>query len=199
MSYCEFLNQRYCPLSAVAMDETLVFDELEFTVSKRNTLLDQVTRPVARKIIEQNVELIKTIPREKFPKLAYRLLGYFDLRYSKAEIVEWLKKNCGLTQYRANLIATDQIAKATELMKVEKWRNRGVRKVMWVHSGKGKEPRHYHIRKWDGVSGKTDGRPNGLNGFIFDIDHPPVIDIATGERGFPGRLIKCSCHLKIAR
>lgn len=199
MSYCEFLKERYCPMSAVAMDETLVFDELEFTVSKRNTLLDQVSRPVARKIIESNVALIKTIPREKFPKLVYRLLGYFDLRYSKAEIVEWLKKDCGLTPYRAKLIASDQIAKATELMKVEKWRKRGITKVMWVHSGKGKEPRSYHKARWDGISGKKDGKPNGLNGFIFDIDNPPVIDLVTGERGFPGRLVKCSCYLKIVK
>ena len=39
------------------------------------------------------------------------------------------------------------------------------------------------------------GKPNGLNGYVFDLAKPPVIDLKTGERGYPGQCIGCSCFL----
>ena len=71
----------------------------------------------------------------------------------------------------------------------------GINKVRWIH-GFPKEPRPYHARVWDGKSGKKDGHPNGLNGFIFSLDNPPIIDEKTGERGLPGRLPFCSCRME---
>lgn len=38
--------------------------------------------------------------------------------------------------------------------------------------------------------------PTGLNGGIFDIDDPPVIDKRTGEKGFPGQLSYCMCIMQ---
>jgi hypothetical protein len=56
-------------------------------------------------------------------------------------------------------------------------------------------PRDYHKMRWDGHTGKFNGKPNGLNGYIFPIDKPPVIDRKTGERGYPAQLINCHCFL----
>ena len=199
MSYQDFLSHRYCCGCGVALDESLVFDELEFTVRKRSSLVDDVSRPVAKRIIADNVALIKTIPSDYFPKIAYRVLGYFDFRYTKTEIEKFLVEQCGVSRARAKLIASDQLAKAEQLLKVAKWKKRGVNRVMWCHSIRQEEPRVYHVIKWDGVSGLSDGKPNGLNGYTFDLDHPPVIDLKTGERGFPGRLVSCHCYLKSVR
>lgn len=70
---------------------------------------------------------------------------------------------------------------------------RKVQMMEWRH-GHSKEPRPYHIAKWDGHKGKINGRPNGLDGYIFPADKPPVIDLKTGERGYPGNLPNCSCE-----
>ena len=75
-----------------------------------------------------------------------------------------------------------------------RWMRNGFTKVMWKH-GNSKEYRVYHKTKWDGHKGKRNGKPNGLNGYVFDISKPPVIDTKTGERGYPGQCIGCRCFL----
>ena len=35
-----------------------------------------------------------------------------------------------------------------------------------------------------------------MNGYVFPIDFPPIIDRKTGERGYPGQLINCKCHME---
>ena len=57
----------------------------------------------------------------------------------------------------------------------------GVKKFEWVHSHGAKEPRELHLR---------------LDGQIFDISNPPVIDNKTGQVGYPGQLINCGCVMK---
>lgn len=96
---------------------------------------------------------------------------------------------------RLRLIARDQNNKATEAMLMCRCRENEIRKVRWCHSHLSAQPRDYHMRKWDGHSGKRNGKPNGLNGYEFYIDNPPVIDLKTGERGFPAQLINCKCFL----
>ena len=54
-----------------------------------------------------------------------------------------------------------------------------------MHTGGSVHPREYHLRN----------APSGLNGGIFDLDNPPVIDLRTGERGFPGQLPYCRCTM----
>ena len=76
----------------------------------------------------------------------------------------------GVDESRAEMIADDQIEGETN-------------------------PRQYHLRQWNGKSGKRNGRPNGLNGYEFDIDKPPVINLKTKERGYPGQMINCHCRL----
>ena len=104
------------------------------------------------------------------------------------------------TYRRAELIAEDQTRKAYMFITARNMAKAGIKKAEWVHSGGGTHAREYHIHKWDGTSGKTDGRPNGLNGFIFDIDKPPVIQKKQGKqeevRGFPAQLPNCRCVMR---
>lgn len=74
---------------------------------------------------------------------------------------------------------------------------RGVQMCRWVHGGS-ENPRELHKGKWNGHSGKVNGKPNGLDGYVFPLDKPPVIgkDRSGREiRGFPGDLPNCSCLL----
>ena len=88
-------------------------------------------------------------------------------------LIRYLQRRCGVSEARARMIADDQIAKASERMRVEKWRSQGKDYVRWVHGGES-DPRDYHLRDWDGISG---------------IDE-------TGERGYPAQLINCHCYLE---
>ena len=163
----------------------------------RSTLLGNIDYEIARRIARENASLIRTIPHLDIVKAEQKILGYFRLKITREQLARYFYNvaNGAISIDRARFIADDQIAKATERMLVEKWRKNGITMVRWVHSGLS-EPRPYHRTKWNGKSGLYDRRPNGLDGFIFPIDHPPVINLSTGERGYPGQLPNCRCHLE---
>lgn len=148
-----------------------------------------------RQGIEENVNLIKTIPERYFDKIGAAVEKRTRGKMTRAALVKRIEEIGGVTHRRAEMIADDQTAKVTERMMLQRCRNAGVKKVMWMHSSISMKPRDYHKTKWDGHTGKRNGRPNGLNGFIFSIDDPPVIDKKTGERGYPAELINCKCYL----
>lgn len=148
-----------------------------------------------REGIEANVNLIKTIPSQYFDKVQKAVEARTRGKMTRKALIQRIYNLGGITRRRAAMIADDQAAKACEAMMLARCRNAGVKRVVWLHTGTSVEPRDYHKRKWDGHSGKRNGRPNGLNGFVFNLNEPPVIDLKTGERGYPAQLINCRCSL----
>lgn len=160
------------------------------------SLIEFVPRDRARKIVEEGVSLIRTIPdEESHRRIASYILKVFQGLYSREDLIAYIMRIGGVDEDRAILIADDQMNKAAERFLVEKWKGQGCKRVRWVHKDD-TNPRKYHLRKWNGVSGKRNGRPNGLNGYEFDIDKPPVINQKTKERGYPGQMINCHCRLE---
>lgn len=145
--------------------------------------------------VKENVWLIKTIPDKYFTKIEKAVAKRASGKMTRAALAERIEEIGGITKKRAVLIADDQTAKAVTAMTIARCKRAGIRRVMWVHTNLSKEPRTYHKARWDGHTGARNGKPNGLNGYIFDIDKPPVIDLKTGERGYPAQLINCKCRL----
>lgn len=163
--------------------------------SKRKTPFDRLPRKQIQEIISENVSLIKTIDADMLPKVASRVYRVLAGRLDPYKFVAWLENDCDVSEARAYLIATDQIRKAKERIKIADWIARGIKFAVWRHKDGSKDPRKYHMRKWDGKSGIRSGRPNGLDGFPFRLKDPPVIDKKTGERGYPSTLIGCKCYI----
>jgi len=162
----------------------------------RRKPIDRVPKRRIHEIIAENVSLIKTVDKEMLPWVAKNIYRLLSGKMYPDELVDWLMDECDLSEGRAGLIACDQVRKATERIKVEDWKNRGIEFAMWKHTDGEKDPRKYHMTKWDGKSGVRNGKPNGLDGFVFRLDKPPVIDKKTGQRGLPSTLIGCKCYLK---
>ena len=162
---------------------------------KLNAKTDKLELSQFEDAIEDNVNLIKTIPSKFFDKIGKAVELRTVGKMSRGALVKRIKELGGVTQRRAELIADDQTAKVTERMMLARCRNAGIKRVMWLHSSISMHPRDYHKTRWDGHTGKYNGKPNGLNGYIFPIDKPPVIDRKTGERGYPAQLINCHCFL----
>lgn len=93
------------------------------------------------------------------------------LETQKVEKLRWAKN-----------VAMDQTRKVYNSINKERMRSVGITKFEWVHSGGSNQPREYH--KYT------------LNGNVYDIDDPPVIDQRTGERGYPGQLPYCRCTMR---
>lgn len=152
-------------------------------------------RQVMRASIEYNVSLIKSLHAqyaERVRGAVYRAVaGGGTLKDLKRELVKY----AGMEERRAKLVAGDQVRKCFTSLNAKRLTDLGITKMKWVYTYASKEPRDYHMRKWDGKSGIKDGHPNGLNGFIFDISRPPVIDEKTGKHGYPNELPFCRCRM----
>lgn len=174
----------------------------DYFAKERFELLDMPTalKQVIKAHIAENVSLIKSIAPQYLDRvqgaLTRAITGNGSIRQFELEVARYSHKELS----RAKLIAHDQIHKVFTSMVARRCSQLGIRRMQWFHSMVGKEPRPYHIRKWDGVSGKNNGHPNGLNGYIFDLANPPVIQEADARhkeiRGLPSQLVNCRCFMK---
>lgn len=163
----------------------------------KGSILTKEMFPTYKAAIEENVGLIKSIPDKYFEQVTGSVTRSMQFGGSLKQLEKEINRFSIMTDKRAGFIAGDQTRKAFSSINLRNFQRTGIQKVKWVHSGGGQDPRDYHLRKWDGVSGIKDGRPNGLNGFIFDIDKPPVIQFETKSqpevRGYPAQLPNCKC------
>ena len=161
---------------------------------KLNAKTDKLELSQFEDAIEDNVNLIKTIPSKYFDKIGKAVELRTVGKMSRGALVKRIKELGNVTQRRAELIADDQTAKVTERMMLARCRNAGIKRVMWLHSSISMHPRDVHRRKWDGHTGKFNRKPNGFNGYIFDIDKPPYDPVAK-QYVYPAQLPICKCYL----
>lgn len=150
-------------------------------LSLKTSVVSGHTKEVLKASVAENIALIRSIPRQYFPKLQAAVMRSITTGQGVKTVMESVTKTGQVTKNRAALIARDQTSKATAALNASRMSALNIRKFQWLHSAGGKEPRPLHKDK--------------LNGEIFDLDKPPVIDEKTGERGLPGQLINCRCRM----
>lgn len=171
----------------------------DWFAEKRFMLFDRVIpnplRQVMKASIEENVNYISDLPARYSNRVRGAVYRVVTSSGTLKDLKMSLRKYAGMSERHAKLVASDQINKAFNAMAMHRMAEAGITKYMWTYTYASKTPRDYHKRRWDGQSGKKDGHPNGLNGFIFEKGHNPVIDEKTGETGLPGQLPYCRCKL----
>lgn len=171
----------------------------DWFAEKRFILFDRVIpnplRQVMKASIEENVNYISDLPARYSNRVRGAVYRVVTSSGTLKDLKMSLRKYAGMSERHAKLVASDQINKAFNAMAMHRMAEAGITKYMWTYTYASKTPREYHKRMWDGQSGKKDGHPNGLNGFIFEKGHNPVIDEKTGETGLPGQLPYCRCKL----
>lgn len=155
-------------------------------------------RQVVKASVSYNVSLISSIATEYHEKVFGALMRSITGGGSLKDLTQQINKYGVKEMWRAKLIANDQTRKVYTSITLHNCQHLGIRKMMWKHSHADKHPRDFHIRKWDGVS--SPDNPNGLDGLIFDIDKPPLIQRAKGKQkeihGYPTDLINCTCYMR---
>jgi SPP1 gp7 family putative phage head morphogenesis protein len=130
--------------------------------------------------ITENVGLIKNISAEYMTQVQGAVMRSISTGGGLPGLIEFLKKQEGITVRRATNIAFDQTRKCYSNLAAERMKKIGVQKYTWRHSSGGQEPRQLHKH---------------LDGKVFSFDDPPVIQYAKGSqpevRGKPGDLINC--------
>lgn len=169
-----------------------------FAQKKWELIGDNIPVPMQQTMkahVAENVNLITSIANQYHERITGSVYRAISGDGSFGELKRDFIKYGGMSSRRAKGIASDQVHKAFVTLSARRMASLGIEKVRWIH-GHPKEPRPYHARHWDGKSGIKDGRPNGLDGYIFSLDNPPIINEKTGERGLPGRLPFCSCSFE---
>jgi SPP1 gp7 family putative phage head morphogenesis protein len=133
--------------------------------------------------IEENVSLIKSIPGQFLDRVAGAVTRSMQSGGSTKQLAAEIKSYAGMTDRRAINIALDQTRKTYTALNIRRFQAAGIKKFKWIHVGGSVTPRHHHLENF----------PGGLNGGIFPLDDPPVIDPKTGIKGFPAQLPYCRC------
>lgn len=149
-------------------------------VTLKTDVVSGAVAEVTKAGIKENVALIKSIPAQYFQHIQGDVMRSIQTGQGMKDLVGDLIKHGAETKKRAELIARDQTSKATTAINRARMQGLGIKQFEWLHSGGGKEPRPLH---------------QALDGQVFDLDNPPVIDERTGERGLPGQLINCRCRM----
>lgn len=125
---------------------------------------------------------IKLVPQKYLDQIAGDTMRSISTGRGLADLVPQLEKQKVEKRRWAQNVAMDQTRKVYNAVNKERMRSVGIKRFEWVHSGGSNQPREYH--KFE------------LNGQIYDIDNPPIIDKRTGERGYPGQLPYCRCTMR---
>lgn len=137
--------------------------------------------------IAENVRLIKRIPREYMDVVVSDVQKAVIEGRGLNDLQRIMEARYGTAKRWARQVALDQTNKAYRDVNATRMRQSGVRKFRWLHTSVPKHPRHFHKLSHDA---------GGLNGGVFDLDNPPVIDQATGRRGLPGDDYFCHCIMQ---
>ena len=147
----------------------------------------EYTSPELEEILKASSEeakgLIKAIPAQAIAEVQGQAMRGIINGTGMRDIVFLIKKKYKSNIKRVKNIASDQARKAYVNINLVRLNAFGIKKFVWVHTNRSKEPRPLHVH---------------LNDHIFDVDNPPYIGDMYGNAvyGFPGQLPNCKCVFK---
>lgn len=147
---------------------------------KTNFMHDDL-KTITKAAVTESVSLIKSIADDYLGKVQKTVMRSITTGNGLETLIPALQKYDGITERKAKNVALDQTRKIYNKVNAQRMEKVGLQKFEWIHSGGGQHPREEHVR---------------MNGRIYNLDNPPVIDSNTGERGLPGQLPNCKCTMR---
>jgi uncharacterized protein with gpF-like domain len=172
----------------------------DWFADQRLELIGQVVpeqiKQVVNANIAYNVSLIKSIAPQYHDRVLGSVMRSINGGGSLKQLSIEIARYGGMEMRRAKLIAQDQTRKVYNSITMRNCQRLGVQKMKWLHSHAVREARPLHIRKFNGDYSNYP-YVNGLDGLVFELDNPPVIQEAKGKqpevRGYPTQLPFCHC------
>lgn len=156
-------------------------------VALNHNVAEREVGATARKLLNEQVALIKSIPLEaglRAQKIAEEAFFHGNRAVPDQGIIDELQKEMGLSTEvaisRAQLIARTETARANASINQARAQAVGSNQYRWHNSGDGAVRESHKIYK-----GKK------LQGMIFSWDAPPTLD--DGMTGHPGTFPNCRC------
>jgi len=124
--------------------------------------------------LQQNIELIQTIPQRSFSTLARMIDKHLEGNATVETLAKTIESRYGVTQSQAALIAKDQVQKLNSQLTHDAFVEAGVTKGIW-RTSEDERVREAHQE---------------VNGKSYDLEEGLEVD---GETTFPGMPINCRC------
>jgi len=159
--------------------------ELSGGVTLKPSLISKDIQNKLNVEIIENVRLITKLTDTQLSKISQAVFDSIFTGNGMQDLVPFFMKERGVGERHAKNMALDQTRKAYNKLNVVRMESAGLSKFEWLHSGGGQKPRKFHIDKF----------PAGLNGGIYELKDPPIIDEKTGETGLPSQLPNCKCRM----
>lgn len=166
------------------LERSLKSTSADLTLNMKNT--KSVQKAIDERI-KANVELITRIPAEFLDGVRKDVNKSLEAGKGLSTLEDDMIKRYGEARRHAKNVALDQTRKAYTAINTAKMKDNGITKFEWVHTGGSQEPRPHH---------KNSPANGGLNGGIYDINDPPIMDPKTGARGLPGQDYYCRCTMR---
>jgi uncharacterized protein with gpF-like domain len=200
--FSRLFSDRASILAKKMVRETLKASEITLKASlkkatgaavKSSALKSGLLGEIVKASVQEAVGLIKRIPQDYIGRVqnaVMRSITQPNAPTLQSVLEEEVKKhNIQIRNWAFNT-ARDQTTKVYTNMTVLRMKAAKIQKFEWIHSGGSSHPRIFHMAR----------HPEGLNGGIFEIDNPPMIQKASGNspeiRGYPGQLPNCHCKLR---
>lgn len=142
---------------------------------------DRDLSPWVQNIVEENVGLIRSIPKTHQVTFKNGLVAMITGDAPQDQIRKMVQKNFGLTRNQARLIARDQVGKLNGKINQYRQEQLGGKRYVWKGNNDGRE-RKDHVR---------------LNNTTQYWSKPPVVDKKSGRRAHPGEDFQCRCRAEM--
>lgn len=132
--------------------------------------------------VKENIALIKRVPSKYFDQMQGDVMRSIQMGNGLQDLIPAFEKREVQVRNWAQNVALDQTRKAFNGINAGRMQALGMDEYEWIHGGGSNHPREYHRDE--------------LNGNIYKLSEPPIIDKRTGERGKPGQLPFCRCTMR---
>lgn len=144
------------------------------------SLKDRVMDARVQTLIEANVALIKTIPQDCHARVLKMVTNAVATGQTEKELTAAIFKAFAVSERRANVIARDQVLKATQSIAQATDKELGITEGVWIHVPGRKSSRPTHV--------KMDGKKFTLGTGLWDSE--------VNRWVVPGELILCACKYR---
>lgn len=165
--------------SALSMSLKELSDSI--TISASSLTANAAMKDILSASVTENVNLIKSIPSQYLDQVNGAVMRSISVGNGLADLEPFLLKQKGITERRAKNMALDQTRKVYNGINKGRMLNIGVTRYEWLHSDGSQHPRQLHI---------------DMNGNIYSLEDPPIIQYDPEVRGIPGQLINCKCTMR---
>ena len=149
--------------------------------------LSERTKDIISASVQESSSLIKSLESDYTDSVRQAIARSISSNTSSmAElrdlIHESLQSKYKVQRNKAKNTSLDQVRKAYSNIGASKMQSAGLDQYIWRHSGGGQSPNEYHR--------------DILDGQVFSLSNPPVIDKKTKTRGKPADWYGCKCYME---